>query len=162
MFFDFANAYKKKHAAISPATEFQLSDEDYLAFASSLDGKDYAYVSTTERLLSDLRAEAEKEQKLDVVKKDLEALKAKMLIAKKTEVLTHKAEIKRILETQIVSRYYFEKGKVMQAFQYDKELEAAKSLLGNTTKMLAILKGEGTYKTIGDPVKIIAGTSDSN
>jgi carboxyl-terminal processing protease len=159
MFFDFANAYKKKHAAISPASDFQVSDEDYAAFASSLDGKDYAYTSTTERLLSDLRAEAEKEQKLSEVKKDLEDLKVKMLVAKKTEILTHKAEIKRILETQIVSRYYFEKGKIMQAFQYDKELEAAKSVLGNSTKMLAILKGEGAYKTIGDPAKIITGTT---
>lgn len=162
MFFDFANAYKKKHAAISPATDFQLSDEDYAAFAGSLDGKDYAYTSNTERLLSELRAEAQKEQKLDAVRKDLEDLKAKMLVAKKTEVLTHKTEIKRILETQIVSRYYFEKGKIMQAFQYDKELEAAKSVLGNSTKMLAILKGEGAYKTIGDPAKITAGPADSN
>ncbi|KIO74651.1 peptidase S41 [Pedobacter lusitanus] len=162
MFFDFANAYKRKHAAISPATDFQLSDEEYAAFASSLDDKDYSYVSATERLLSDLRAEAEKEQKLTAVKKDLEDLKAKMLVAKKTEVLQHKAEIKRILETQIVSRYYFEKGKIMQAFQYDKELEAAKSLLGNSSKMLAILKGEGAYKTIGDPAKIVTGVTDSN
>ncbi len=162
MFFDFANAYKKKHAVISPAADFQISDEDYAAFASSLDGKDYAYTSNAERLLSDLRTEAEKEQKLAVVKKDLEELKAKMLVAKKTEVLAHKAEIKRILETQIVSRYYFEKGKIMQAFQYDKELAAAKSVLGNSTKMLAILKGEGAYKTIGDPTKIIAAGTDSN
>ncbi|WP_111636125.1 S41 family peptidase [Pedobacter cryoconitis] len=162
MFFDFANSYKKSHATISPATEFQLSDEDYAAFASSLDGKDYAYTSTTERLLSELKTEAEKEQKLGLVKKDLEDLKDKMLVAKKTEVFTHKAEIKRILETQIVSRYYFEKGKIVQAFQYDKELEAAKSVLGNSTKMLAILKGEGTYKTIGDPAKVIAAPADSN
>ena len=49
----------------------------------------------------------------------------------------------------------------MQAFQYDKELDAAKSVLGNSTKMLAILKGEGTYKTIGDPAKNIAG-ADNN
>ncbi|WP_367864844.1 S41 family peptidase [Pedobacter sp. WC2423] len=162
MFFDFANAYKKSHATISPATDFQVSEEDYAAFANSLDGKDYSYTSTAERLLSDLRTEAEKEQKLSLVKKDLEELKAKMLVAKKTEIFTHKAEIKRILETQIVSRYYFEKGKIVQAFQYDKELEAAKSVLGNSTKMLAILKGEGTYKTIGDPVKVIAAPADSN
>ncbi|MBB6502256.1 S41 family peptidase [Pedobacter cryoconitis] len=162
MFFDYANAYKKKHETISPAMDFKLSDEDYATFASSLDGKDYAYTSTTERLLSELRTEAEKEQKLAMVKKDLEELKAKMLVAKKTEIFTHKAEIKRVLETQVVSRYYFEKGKIMQAFQYDKELETAKSVLGNSTKMLAILKGEGAYKTIGDPAKIVAAGTDNN
>lgn len=158
MFFDFANTYKKNHAMIASAADFKLSDEDYAAFANSLEGKDYAYVSNTEKLISDLRTEAEKEQKLAEVKSDLEDLKAKMIIARKTDLMTHKQEIKRILESQIVSRYYFEKGRIMQAFQYDKELEAAKSVLLNSTKMLAILKGEGAYKTIGDPAKTLADT----
>jgi carboxyl-terminal processing protease len=161
LFFDFANSYKKNHASIAPAGDFRVSDEDYTAFVNALDGKDYAYTSRTERLLAELRTEAEKEHKLNVVKADLENLKDKMLVAKKTDLMTHKDEIKRALENQIVSRYYFEKGKIMQAFQYDKELEAAKSVLGNSTKMLAILKGEGTYKTIGDPAKT-SMTADNN
>jgi carboxyl-terminal processing protease len=156
MFFDFANAYRKSHPVIAPAGEFRLSDEDYAAFTSSLEGKDYAYVSNTEKLLNDLRIEAEKEQKLPEVKADLEDLKAKMLVARKTDLMTHKSEIKRILESQIISRYYFEKGRIMQAFQYDKELETAKSVLASSTKMLAILKGEGAYKIIGDPAKTLA------
>lgn len=161
MFFDYANNYKKTHPAIAAATAFQLSDEEYLAFVNTLDGRDYSYTSNAERLLAELKTEAEKEQKLPLVKTDLENLRAKMLVAKKTELMLHKAEIKRALETQIVSRYYYEKGRIQQAFQYDKELEAAKAVLGNSTKMLAILKGEGNYKTIGDPAKTIAGADDN-
>ncbi|SEB21334.1 S41 family peptidase [Pedobacter hartonius] len=161
MFFDFANSYKKSHASIAAAGDFRMSDEEYNTFITTLEGKDYAYVSNTEKLLADLKTEAEKEQKLAEVKSDLDDLKAKMLIAKKTDLLTHKAEIKRILESQIVSRYYFEKGRIVQAFQYDKELDAAKSVLASSTKMLAILKGEGAYKTIGDPAKTIAD-ADNN
>ncbi|MBB2150337.1 S41 family peptidase [Pedobacter gandavensis] len=162
LFFDYANAYKKDHKTIAPAEGFQLTDQDYTAFLSSLDGKDYAYVSKTERLLADLRTEAEKENKLPAVKADLEDLKTKMLGAKKTDLTTFKPEIKRVLETQIVSRYYYEKGKVIQAFQYDKELTAAKAVLGNASKMLAILKGEGEYKTIGSPIKTIAAAPIEN
>ncbi|TDQ09753.1 S41 family peptidase [Pedobacter metabolipauper] len=160
LFFDFANAYKKNNKAIAPAASFQLTDADYNQFVSSMAGKDYSYTSSTERLLSDLRAEAEKENKLAAVKADLEDLKEKMLGARKTDLVTYKAEIKRILETQIVSRYYYEKGKIQQAFQYDKELTAAKSLLNNSTRVLAILKGEGEYKTIGSPVKAIASAEN--
>ncbi len=156
MFFDFANNYKKNNKMIAGADKFQLSDKEYALFVSSLADKDYAYTSATERLLADLRTEAEKENKLPAVKTDLEDLKEKMLGAKKTDLITHKAEIKSALETQIVSRYYFEKGKVLQAFQYDKELAVATSLLNNQTKMLAILKGDGDYKTIGDPAKTLA------
>lgn len=159
LFFDYANAYKKNNKTIAPAAGFQISDEDYNQFVSSLAGKDYSYTSKTERLIADLHTEAEKENKLTTVKADLDDLKAKMLGAKKTDLITHKAEIKRALETQIVSRYYYEKGKVIQAFQYDKELSTAKSLLNNAPKMLAILKGDGEYKTIGSPIKAMAATA---
>ncbi len=162
LFFDYANAYKKENKTIAPAENFQLTDQDYAAFLTSLEGKDYAYVSRTERLLTDLRTEAEKENKLPAVKADLEDLKVKMLGAKKTDLTTFKPEIKRVLETQIVSRYYYEKGKVIQAFQYDKELNAAKAVLGNASKMMAILKGEGEYKTIGSPIKTIAAAPIEN
>eukprot|EP01132_Coremiostelium_polycephalum_P013626 gene13626-16582_t len=138
LFFDFANSYKKEHKEIAPAAEFKLSDPDYSRFAASLANKDYKYTSNTERLLTDLKTEAEKENKLDVVKADLEDLRAKMLTAKKEDLFTHKEEIKRFLETQIVSRYYFEKGKVLQAFQYDKELDAAKAILNNKAKIRGI------------------------
>jgi carboxyl-terminal processing protease len=162
LFFDYANDFKKRNKTITPAASFQLSDTDYNQFVASMASKDYSYTSRTERLLSDLREEAEKENKLNVVKTDLDDLREKMLGAKKTDLITHKAEIKKILETQIVSRYYYERGKVIQAFQYDKELAAAKSLLGNSTKMLAILKGEGEYKTIGSPVKTMTAAADNN
>jgi len=161
MFFDYANGYKKMHASISDPADFHLTDEEYADFVNSLEGKDYSYASASERLLSQLKSEAEKEHKLPMVKADLENLRAKMLVAKKTELMLNKFEIKRVLETQIISRYYYERGRIVQAFQYDQDLDAAKSVLGNSTKMLAILKGEGTYKTIGDPAKTIAG-SDSN
>ncbi|NRF41687.1 S41 family peptidase [Pedobacter foliorum] len=159
LFFDYANDYKKKNKTIALAAGFQLTDADYSQFVASLDGKDYSYTSRTERLLSDLRTEAEKENKLGAVKADLDDLKDKMLGAKKTDLVTYKAEIKRVLETQIVSRYYYEKGKVIQAFQYDKELQAAKALLNSSSKMLAVLKGEGEYKTIGSPTKTIAAVT---
>lgn len=162
LFFDYANNYKKNNKVIAPAASFQLTDNDYAQFVSSLAGKDYSYVSRTERLLGDLRTEAEKENKLSAVKTDLDDLKNKMLGAKKTDLTTYKAEIKRVLETQIVSRYYYDKGKVTQAFQYDKELNAAKSILNDSGKMLAILKGDGEYKTIGSPVKTIAAAVEDN
>jgi carboxyl-terminal processing protease len=161
MFFDYANAYKKAHPVIGAPADFHLTDEEYLGFVNSLEGKDYSYTSAAERLLLQLKTEAEKEHKLPLVKADIENLKTKMLVGKKTELMLNKAEIRKILETQIVSRYYYEKGRILQALQYDQDLEAAKSVLGNSSKMLAILKGEGTYKTIGDPAKMIAG-SDIN
>ncbi|MNK10063.1 putative CtpA-like serine protease [compost metagenome] len=151
LFFDYANAYKKANKTVASAKDFQISDANYTQFIASLADKDYSYTSRSERLLNELKKEAEKENKAATVKADLEALKAKMTTAKKNDLNAHKAEIKRALETQVISRYFHEKGRIEQSFQYDKEIAKAKSLFSNQSQMLAILKGDGTYKTIGNP-----------
>ncbi|MDQ8006119.1 MAG: S41 family peptidase [Pedobacter sp.] len=151
LFFDYANSFKKANKTIVSAKEFQLSDANYTQFLASLSDKDYTYTSRSERLLNELKNEAEKENKAATVKADLEALKLKMTSAKKSDLTTHKEEIKRALETQIISRYFHEKGRIEQSFQYDKEIARAKSLFGNQSQMLAILKGDGSHKTIGSP-----------
>lgn len=152
LFFDYANAFKKANKTVASAKEFQITDADYSQFIASLGNKDYSYTSRSERLLNELKKEADKENKTASVKADLDALKAKMSAAKKSDLIAHKAEIKRALETQIISRYFHEKGRIEQSFQYDKEMAQAKILFSNQTQMLAILKGEGSYKTIGSPV----------
>lgn len=153
LFFNYANQYRKNNPKLESAKTFQLSDADYAAFVNSLADKDLTYQSKTERLLSDLRIEAEKENKSAEVKADLENLKYKLTVSKKTDMAVHKSEIKRVLETQIISRYFYEKGRIEQSFQYDKELMGAKALFGSQPQMLAILKGEGSYKVIGKPMK---------
>ncbi|KLT64505.1 S41 family peptidase [Pedobacter sp. BMA] len=155
-FFNYANQYRKANQNVASAKSFQLTDADYSAFTNGLADKDLSYQSRTERLLAELRTEAEKENKSVEVKNDLDDLKARLTSAKKTDLVTHKAEIKRVLETQIVSRYFYEKGRIEQSFQYDKELAAAKNLFTNQPQMLAILKGDGNYKVIGKPSKATA------
>ncbi|WP_131539758.1 S41 family peptidase [Pedobacter nototheniae] len=159
LFFSYINQYVKNKSSVPSAKGFQVSDADYAAFTNSLADKDLTYQSKTERLLSDLRAEAEKENKSEEVKTDLENLKYKLTSSKKSDLALHKMEIKRILESQIVSRYFYEKGRIEQSFQYDKELAAAKTLFGNQTQMLAILKGDGNYKIIGKPIKDTASVN---
>jgi len=153
LFFNYTNQYKKEKPTLESAKTFQITDTDYATFVNSLADKNLTYQSRTERLLSDLRQEAERENKSAEVKADLENLKYKLTSSKKTDLATHKAEIKRVLETQIISRYFYEKGRIEQSFQYDKELAAAKSLFNNQPQMLAILKGDGNYKVIGKPIK---------
>lgn len=153
LFFNYANQYKVAHKEIGTVKSFQLNDADYQAFLTSIKDKDYNYTANTEKLLTRLSAEAEKENRLTSIKADIDALKGKLLLSKRTEFDTHKQEVKQVLEAQIVGRYYFDKGKIEQSFQYDQEIKRAKTLFDTTPELLSILKGEGTYKTIGTPTK---------
>jgi len=155
--FDYATRYRDTHATLSNPATFSLSDAEYADFVKYLDDKNYSYNTSSEKLLADLKTEATKEKEFTAIQSEYDALKAKMDASKKNDLQLHKDEIKQVLENEIVSRYYFEKGRYQTNFKYDKELAEAVKVMQDKDKVAAILKGEGTYKVIGKPVLAMAG-----
>ncbi|RRN76467.1 hypothetical protein EIM50_24535 [Pseudoxanthomonas sp. SGD-10] len=76
--------------------------------------------------------------------------------AKANDLVTFKPEIKRVLESEIVKRYYFDKGRIEQNFQYDEEIKKALELFSNKAIYHDVLAGKGSYKIIGKPGVISA------
>jgi len=149
--FDFATQYRMEHASIADPGDFKLSDADYDKFIAFLSKRDYNYNTRTERLLNDLREEADKESKYSDIKQELDALKVKVTHSKKNDLIQFKEEISKVLEAEIISRYYFEKGRLRQNFKYDNELSESLKIISNKSVLASILNGEGTYKSIGKP-----------
>lgn len=152
-YFNFVNDYWKRNKVIAPAWTFTLTDADFTAFLNTLTPKQLEFNSGTERLIQELKDEATAENRLDDVSAELTSLKNKLTIAGKPALLRNKTQIKQLLEAQIASRYYFEKGKVQQGFQHDKDFAAAESLIKDPAKVAQILGGQNSYKVIGAPVK---------
>lgn len=151
LIFDYATEYRNRHESISNSRTFRLSDSDYNKFVEFLADKDYSYSSSTEALLKRIQLEAERENKISEIKAEYEALQSKLASSKKNDLNLHRSEIKRVLESEIVSRYTFEKGKLEQSFQYDNDLAESQKLIGNKAVIASILSGQGNYKTIGKP-----------
>jgi carboxyl-terminal processing protease len=149
--FDYATQYRNLKASISDAKNFRLSDAEYNDFIAFLSKRDYNYDTRVEKLLNELRDEAEKENKIGDLKPEFDALKAKVSHSKKNDLVLFKDEIRKVLESEIVSRYYFEKGRLEQNFKYDNELNEAQKVLSDKSVLASILNGEGTYKSIGKP-----------
>ncbi|HEX7365738.1 MAG TPA: S41 family peptidase [Pelobium sp.] len=149
--FDYATAFAKTHPNIASADKFMLSDAEYQNFVNYLKDKDYSYQTATEKSLADLKSYAESDKKWEAIKTDFEALKSKVSTSKAADLFTYKPEIKRVLESEIAQRYYFEKGRTLNSFQYDTELKKAIELLDNSALVAKVLSGEGIYRTIGEP-----------
>jgi carboxyl-terminal processing protease len=149
--FDYATQYRNLKTSISDPKSFRLNDGEYNEFIAFLSKRDYSYDTKVERLLNELREEADKENKIAELKPEFDALKVKVSLSKKNDLIIFKSEIKRILESEIVSRYYFEKGRLEQNFQYDHELTEAQKVLSDKSVLASILNGEGTFKSIGKP-----------
>ncbi len=157
--FNYANTYRNTHNQLSAPENFNISDADYSDFVKYLTGKDYSYSTQTERLLTDLKAVAEHEKQLGEIKTEYDALKNKLAVSKKNDLVQHQAEIKQILESELVTRYYYEKGRIEDSFKTDKELAAATLVIQNKPELASILKGEGNYKVIGKPIAALAAKS---
>lgn len=149
--FDYASQYRNQNASIPDARDFKLSDAEYNDFLTYLSKIDYNYDTKVEKLLNELSDEAEKENKISDIKAEFEALKAKVSHSKKNDLTMFKEEIRKVLENEIVSRYYFEKGRLVQNFKYDNELNESLKVISNKSTLASILNGEGTYKSIGKP-----------
>ncbi|WP_423146425.1 S41 family peptidase [Rubrolithibacter danxiaensis] len=159
LIFDYVTKYRNSNSTIANAREFQLSDKDYSDFVNYLSDKDYNYSTETEKILLDLKYEAEKEKKLAEIKNEYEALKSKVFYSKKNDLFQNKEEIRRVLENEIVSRYYFQQGRIEHGFKYDQDIKTALEVVNNTSKLSSILHGQGNYKYIGTPDRLLSANS---
>jgi carboxyl-terminal processing protease len=140
LIFDYATKYRSTHPTIAPAKEFHLTDQEYLDFTTWLNGKDYDYTTRSEKLMEDLKKTAIREKEYDDAKADFDALNQKLSHNKQEDLIKNKAEIEEMLENEIVSRYYFEKGRTENEFLHDKDVKKAIEALSNKAVYTSIIQ----------------------
>lgn len=139
-FFDYATIYAKQHKNIAQASDFTLSAAEFTEFNNWLSGKDYAYKTKTEVLLDSLNSAAKEDKLFEASKTELAALKNKMMHDKKQDLLKNKDEVKRILENEIASRYFYQKGRIIQGLREDKTVAKAIELIGKPEQIQSLLQ----------------------
>ncbi|MBG8553373.1 S41 family peptidase [Hymenobacter guriensis] len=141
--FDYATRYRAEHATIPPAREFKLSDVEYQKFVQFLQNKDVSYSTEVEKSLSDLMKKAKDEKHYEDVKTELESIRRKVSTNKSNDLTRFKPEIKELLEQEIVSRYYFQKGQIEASFDDDPNVLAAVQVLNDPNRYAALLRPNG-------------------
>lgn len=129
--FDYATYYKSTHPVIASARDFTLSDADYEAFTKWQAERTYDYITESEKKLEELREKAEREKYFDHIKTQYEAVKKSLAHDKLTDLGLNKKEVREMLENEIVSRYYYQNGRIETAFDTDPEVQAALKALND-------------------------------
>lgn len=142
LLFDFATQYAYAHSTVADARSFSLSDQEYQEFVTWVKSKSVTYESSLETELNDLIAMAKKERSYDDLKPQLEVIKSRIAEGRKNDLINFKDQIKPLLEEEIVSRYYFEKGTVESRFKNDIEVKKAMDVLRNQAEYKKILRIE--------------------
>ncbi len=148
LIFDYATIYKSKHPEIASARDFVLTEADYTDFITFLQDKSYEYKTESEKLLDEFKKIAEKEHYYNDLQLEFDALVTKKKATKSNDLQKFKPEILEFITEEIVSRYYYQKGRIESSFANDAELKEA----------VAILKDNNRYKTIlseGYEIKLV-------
>lgn len=142
---DFAADWAQKHKTIPPVEEFSITDEDFEAFKKFAKEKNFTYDRQSEKLLKNLKDVAKFEGYLDADSTIFNALQEKLTPNLERDFDLHKEQIKKLIASEIIKRYYFQKGVLMENLKDDKVLDKALEVLGNQ---------ELYNKTLSTPEKV--------
>lgn len=139
IFFNYATEYYFSHNEIAPADKFKLTSEEYNAFKKYVLSHDVSYSTASEEKLKQMKETAEKEGFYEGLEAEYEALMNKVVPSKERDLDKFEKEIRSILENEIVSRYYFQKGRAQYSFVDDSFVNKAVEVLQNKTEYNTIL-----------------------
>lgn len=139
LIFDYATLFVKNHPSIAPASQFEITDDIYNDFKHFLSDKEYTYSTSTEKYLEDLKTIAKEEKYYDAIEKDLAELEERFKKDKADDLTKYRKEISELLKSEILSRYYYQKGRVEGSLRDDKDVRKAVEILADKAEYKRIL-----------------------
>ena len=150
---DFIAKYALTHKTIPPIDQFQVTDEDFEAFKQFAKEKNFTYDRQSVRLLKNLKEVAKLEGYLKSDSTIFNALEARLTPDLNRDFDNNKDKIKKLMATEIVRYYYFQKGVLLEGLKDDKVLSKALDVLDSSEMYHKILSAPEKSKTESSKVK---------
>lgn len=138
--FDFATDWWLKHESVGTPEAFTVTDEMFTAFRDSVCASGFTYDKGSEKILSALKEWAEFEGYIDDAKAEFDALEAKLNHDLSKDFDNFSKDIKRLLGAEIITRYHFQRGTIIQAMKDDEGIHAALEVLDDRKQYEDTLK----------------------
>ena len=139
LIFDYATQYCWDHPTLASVDEFKLTDADYEAFKKLVKSRNFTYDRQSEKLLKSLKEVAEFEGYMTEASEEFKALEKKLNHNLDRDLDYFAKPIKEYLSQEIVTRYFYQRGAVMERLKDDTDLEKAIEVLQNPVRYREIL-----------------------
>ena len=124
-FFDYATRYHRLHDSIAAPDVFELTDEEIADFCTFLDERGFKYETETSKFFADMMKMAKNEDFDSATLAQLKAFEPVLTPDYREAINRNKEEVKQMLGSEIVLRYYYQKGQAAFNLRYDDELKRA-------------------------------------
>ncbi len=141
LIFDYATIFRHKYDSIQSAKSFRVNNEIYTDFTNFLKDKNYEYKNESEEYLAAFTDVAKEEKYYEDAKNEIEALRTKLTADKSVDLERYQEEIIELLENEIVSRYYYQNGRIEASVKSDPYIKTAMEVLTDSTRYTHILAG---------------------
>lgn len=139
--FDFANRYRATHDSIPAPDEFVVTDEIYDEFKAFIDPERFSYDKVCETMLADLEKTAKAEGYMnDTAKAQFEVLRGLLKHDLDKDLNTNRKEISDFLASEIVGRYYNQRGQIIESLRGDVAVDSAAKVLHDPARYKSILR----------------------
>ena len=138
--FDYATKFVHEHKSIAPAKDFKIDDATYNDFMKFVKEKGFDYTTESEKKLAELKKMAKEEGYLESIGTQIEALENKLLADKENDLVKNRTDIEDLLRLEIVSRYYYQVGRIEASLTNDDDLNEAFDILLNKERYESILR----------------------
>lgn len=127
--FDYITDWVSKHKTIPPAEDFIYSDEDYESFKKCMVEKNFEYDRQSGKALDALKEVAKFEGFMDEDSTLFVALEEKLKPNLERDLERYKKEIRKLISSEIVKRYYFQRGEIKHNLRDDEPFKKALEVL---------------------------------
>ena len=129
--FDYVTDWVRAHPTIAPAKDFVFPDADYEAFKKYVKDAGFTYDRQSEKAMKNLKEVAELEGFLAEDSAAFNALEARLKPNLDRDLDRYKEDIKKLIATEIVKRYYYQEGELIESLKDDKTLQKALEVLAD-------------------------------
>ena len=129
--FDYVTDWVRAHPTIAPAKDFVFPDADYEAFKKHVKDAGFTYDRQSEKAMKNLKEVAELEGYLTEDSAAFVALEARLKPDLDRDLDRYKEDIKKLIATEIVKRYYYQEGELIESLKDDKTLQKALEVLAD-------------------------------
>lgn len=134
LIFDYATQYCLKHPSIPSPQEFKVTDADYNDFKAMVKKADFKYDQQSEKIMKTLKEAAKFEGYLDEASEEIKALEKKLTHNLDRDLDYFSKDIRSMIADEIIKRYYYTRGGIIQQLKDDDGLQAALKILADPVK----------------------------
>lgn len=141
--FDWVVDYIARHEQVDEPSRFHLTEQDWQSFRQRVIDSGFTYDAMSRKQFDELVKTAKFEGYYDDAREQFDALLERLRHDVAEELDKHRETIQQILELDILSAYYYQRGTIEAGLSYDKQVSEALRLLGRPDEYRRMLMPKG-------------------